>query len=75
MKTPAKEGALALALVPDTLTNEERRMVARYRATAPEWRADIVEYANMVARMFPLSKLAAAPGIRLVGAGDKGDAP
>jgi hypothetical protein len=67
MKTPAKEGAAALVLVPDTLTSEERHILTRYRATAPEWRADIVDYANMVAKMFPAERLPALPArIKLV---------
>ncbi|SFU94002.1 hypothetical protein [Pseudoduganella namucuonensis] len=71
MKTPTKGEAATLALVPGTLTSEERRILARYRATAPEWRSDIVDFANTVAKMYPADKPAAAPRIRLVG--DEGE--
>jgi hypothetical protein len=53
MRTPTKEEAAALALVPLTLTPDENQLLQRYRATAPYWRADIVDFANMVAKMFP----------------------
>lgn len=67
MKTPSKEEAAALALVPLALTADESRLLQRYRATAPYWRADIVDFANTVAKMFPLEGPAAAPaGIHLV---------
>ena len=67
MKTPSKEEAAALALVPFALTADESTLLQRYRATAPHWRADIVDFANTVAKMFPLEKPAATPGgIRLV---------
>lgn len=67
MKTPSKDEAAALALVPLVLTTDENRLLQRYRATAPHWRADIVDFANTVAKMFPLEKPAAMPGgIRLV---------
>jgi hypothetical protein len=54
VKPPSKDEADALALVPDSLTSEERRMLACYRATTPAWRADVVDFANLVANMFPL---------------------
>ncbi len=67
MKTPSKEEAAALALVPLALTANESTLLQRYRATAPHWRAEIVDFANTVAKMFPLEKPAAAPaGIHLV---------
>lgn len=67
MKPPSKEEAAALALVPLVLTADENRLLQRYRATTPHWRADIVDFANTVAKMFPLEKPAATPGgIRLV---------
>lgn len=56
MKTPSKEEAAALALVPLTLTADENKLLQRYRATAPYWRADIVDFANMVAKMFPAER-------------------
>ena len=56
MKPPSKEEAAALALVPLWLTTDENRLLQRYRATAPHWRADIVDFANAVAKMFPLEK-------------------
>lgn len=62
MKTPSKEEAAALALVPLALTADESTLLQRYRATAPHWRADIVDFANTVAKMFPLEKPAATPG-------------
>lgn len=62
MRTPSKEEAAALALVPLVLTAEENRLLQRYRATAPYWRADIVDFANTLAKMFPLEKPAATPG-------------
>ena len=62
MKTPTKEEAAALALVPFTLTPDENQLLQRYRATAPYWRADIIDYANMVAKMFPLEREPAPPG-------------
>jgi hypothetical protein len=72
MKTPTKEEAAALALVPLTLTSDENKLLQRYRATAPHWRADIVDFANMVAKMFPAEPAPAAPGrIKLV-ADDRG---
>lgn len=74
MRPPTKGEPLALVLVPDTLTSEERRMLTRYRATAPEWRADIVDYANTVAKMFPLERAprpATGQRIRLASVGDK----
>lgn len=61
MKTPSKEEAAALALVPLVLTTDENRLLQRYRATAPHWRADIVDFANTVAKMFPQEKPTAAP--------------
>lgn len=61
MKTPSKEEAAALALVPLALTADESTLLQRYRATAPHWRADIVDFANTVAKMFPLEKPAAMP--------------
>lgn len=68
MKTPTKEEAAALALVPLTLTADENKLLQRYRATAPYWRADIIDFANMVAKMFPLERESAPPGhIKLVG--------
>jgi hypothetical protein len=67
MKTPSKEEAAALALVPLTLPAEEHRLLLRYRATAPYWRVDIVDFANTVAKMFPLEKPTTAPAaIQLV---------
>jgi len=72
MKPPSKEEATALALVPLTLTADENRLLQRYRAAAPYWRADIIDYANMVAKMFPLEREPAPPGcIKLVGADGK----
>lgn len=61
MKPPSKEEAAALALVPLWLTTDENRLLQRYRATAPHWRADIVDFANAVAKMFPLEKPTTAP--------------
>lgn len=61
MKTPTKEEAAALALVPLSLTADENRLLQRYRATATYWRADIVDFANMVAKMFPLKRESATP--------------
>lgn len=56
-----------VTLVPATLSREEQLMIDRYRATAPMWRDDIVDFANMVAKMYPLKKPTAAPAsIRLV---------
>ncbi len=73
MRPPSKEEAAALALVPLTLTADENKLLQRYRATAPYWRADIIDYANMVAKMFPVQRAPAPPGrIKLVG--DDGDA-
>lgn len=67
MKTPSKEEAAALALVPLVLTTDENRLLQRYRATAPYWRADIVDFANTVAKMFPLEKpTATSASIHLV---------
>lgn len=67
MKPPSKEEAAALALVPLTLTADENKLLQRYRATAPYWRADIVDFANMVAKMFPLEREPAPPNhIKLV---------
>lgn len=75
MKIPSKEEAAALELVPLTLSADEIKMVMRYRATALVWRADIVDYANSVAKMFPLERPPTpAAGIRLVkpaGTGEK----
>lgn len=73
MKTPSHEEASALALVPLALTAEEIRMVMRYRATALVWRADIIDFANTVAKMFPLEPHTPPTGIRLVTLADKGD--
>lgn len=61
MKSPTKEEAAALALVPLTLTADENQLLHRYRATALYWRADIIDYANMVAKMFPLEREPAPP--------------
>lgn len=61
MKTPSKEEAAALALVPLALTAGESTMLQCYRAIALHWRADIVDFANTVAKMFPLEKAIAAP--------------
>lgn len=61
MKTPTTEEAAALALVPLTLTADEHQLLQRYSATASYWRADIIDYANMVAKMFPLEREAALP--------------
>ena len=67
MKAPTKEEAAALAPVPLTLTADENNLLQRYRATAPYWRADIVDFANMVAKMFPAEPPPAPPGrIKLV---------
>ena len=67
MKTPTKEEAAALVLVPLTLTADESQLLQRYRATAPYWRSDIVDFANMVAKMFPAGPPPAPPGrIKLV---------
>ena len=67
MKTPTKEEAAALALVPLVLTADESKLLQRYRATVPYWRADIIDYANMVAKMFPVERAPAPPGrIKLV---------
>lgn len=67
MRPPSREEVAALALVPLVLTADESMLLQRYRATAPCWRADIVDFANTVAKMFPLEKPAATPGgIRLV---------
>jgi hypothetical protein len=68
MKPPSKEEAAALALVPLTLTADENKLLQRYRATAPYWRADIIDFANTVAKMFPAEPPPAPPGrIKLVG--------
>jgi hypothetical protein len=61
MKTPSQEEAAALALVPLVLTADESTLLQRYRATTPHWRADIVDFANTVAKMFPLEKVTAVP--------------
>lgn len=67
MKTPSKEEVAALAQVQLVLTSDESRLLQRYRATAPHWRADIVDFASTVAKMFPLEKPTAAPAaIKLV---------
>ncbi|MYM69245.1 hypothetical protein GTP45_20725 [Pseudoduganella sp. FT55W] len=67
MKPPSKEEAAALALVPLTLTADENKLLQRYRATAPYWRSDIIDFANMVAKMFPLESAPTSPGrIKLV---------
>lgn len=72
MRPPSKEEAAALALVPLKLTADENKLLQRYRATAPYWRADIIDYANMVAKMFPVERVPTPPGrIKLVG--DDGD--
>lgn len=56
-----------VTLVPATLSREEQLLIDRYRATALIWRDDIVDFANMVAKMYPLEKPATAPAsIRLV---------
>ena len=62
MKTPTKEEAAALALVPFTLTADENQLLQRYRAAAPYWRSDIIDYANMVAKMFPVARESASAG-------------
>ncbi|MBB3118375.1 hypothetical protein [Pseudoduganella violacea] len=49
-------------------------MLTRYRATALEWRADILDYVNMVAKMFPLERAprsATRQRIRLAGLDEK----
>lgn len=67
MKSPTREEAAALALVPLTLTADENKLLQRYRATAPYWRADIVDFANTVAKMFLVTREQAAPGsVKLV---------
>lgn len=67
MNTPTREEAAALALVPLVLTADESKLLQRYRATVPYWRADIIDYANMVAKMFPVEEPPAPPGrIKLV---------
>ena len=67
MKTPTREEAAALALAPLMLTADESKLLQRYRTTVPYWRADIIDYANMVAKMFPLEPEPAVPGrIKLV---------
>ena len=67
MKIPTKEEAAALALVPLTLTADENKLLQRYRSTAVYWRADIIDFANTVAKMFPLEREPAPPGrIKLV---------
>lgn len=72
MKTPTREEAAALALVPLVLTADESKLLQRYRATVPYWRADIIDYANMVAKMFPVEQPPPAPRrIQLV-ADDRG---
>ena len=72
MKTPTREEAAALALVPLVLSADESKLLQRYRATVPYWRADIIDYANMVAKMFPVEQPPPAPGrIQLV-ADDRG---
>lgn len=63
MRPPSKEEAAALALVPLVLSADENRLLQRYRATAPYWRADIVDFANTVAKMFPLEKVTTAPAV------------
>ena len=63
MRPPSREEAAALALVPLVLTAEENRLLQRYRATAPYWRADIVDFANALAKMFPLEKPTTAPAV------------
>jgi hypothetical protein len=70
MRPPSKEEAAALTLVPLTLTADETRMVMSYRATAVVWRADIMDFANMVAKMFPLVSAPPA-GVRLVDGADE----
>jgi hypothetical protein len=53
--------------VPLTLTADENKLLQRYRATAVYWRADIIDFANTVAKMFPLEREQAPPGrIKLV---------
>lgn len=69
MKTPTKEEAAALALV---LTADESKLLQRYRATVPYWRADIIDYANMVAKMFPVERAPAPPGCITLVADDGG---
>ena len=67
MKPPSVEEAAALALVPLVLTADESKLLQRYRATVLYWRADIIDYANMVSKMFPLEREPAPPGrIKLV---------
>ena len=61
MRPPSREEAAALALVPLALTADESTLLQRYRATAPHWRTDIVDFANTVAKMFPLEKPTTAP--------------
>lgn len=69
IKPPKTSGTPAtITLVPDSLTSEEKHMVACYRATALEWRSECVSFANTMSKMFPLVKalvLPVAPGIRL----------
>jgi len=72
MKTPTKEEAAALAVVPLVLTADESKLLQHYRATAPYWRADIVDYANMVAKMFPLETPQALPTGDFPGARHRG---
>lgn len=63
-----------VALVPLTLSREEELMIDRYRATAPKWRPEIVDFANMLAKMYPLVKKArtlAPTRIRLAAAEGK----
>jgi hypothetical protein len=68
MKPPSKEEAAALALVPLTLNADENKLLQRCRATAPYWRSDMIAFANMVAKMFPVERAPAPPGrIKLVG--------
>lgn len=43
-----------IAVVPETLTREEQLLIGRYRATAPVWRPEIVDFAHTVSKMYPL---------------------
>jgi len=57
-----------VAVVPETLTREEQLLIGRYRATMPMWRPEIVDFAHMVSKMYPVvaeARPAQLPAIRL----------
>jgi hypothetical protein len=67
MKPPSKEEAAALAGAAHADRRREQAAAALPRH-GPYWRTDIIDYANMVAKMFPVEQPPAPPcRIKLVG--------